>query len=123
MAEKLQGLADCCICHDTAALAAWREVLSATSPKNSSDPKYSIGYVEIYWVLEDDLGRLLGDSEKWDRGIRWLLGSEDLMSTEHFTRWLTSLVHYCFLADTRTDRVLYDIRADHTRYLSWFSIF
>jgi hypothetical protein len=36
-----------------------------------------IGFLEIFWVLEDRHGRLRGKAEDWDRGFRFFIGDID----------------------------------------------
>lgn len=75
-----------------------------------------VGYFEIFWVFEDPLGRLLGDAEEWDRGIRCFIGNTDFLKPGYIAICLSSLVHYCWLYDQRTDSVVFDVRAENMRY-------
>lgn len=77
--------------------------------------KESFGYFETYWVLEDELGRLLGDADLWDRALHCLIAKPSFRSGDKVKIWLSSLVHYCFLADARTQRVFADVKADNER--------
>lgn len=65
-------------------------------------------YAEIYWVKEDRLGQYLGAErvEDYDRGLHMLVGSSSLRGPHRVRAWLPSLVHYAFLDDPRTNRVL-----------------
>ena len=76
------------------------------------------GYFEIYWVKEDQLGRYIngGDIGNWDRGIHVLVGEQEFRGKERVKVWLSALVHYCWLADQRTERVVAEPRADHEKY-------
>ncbi|KAL4818464.1 acyl-CoA N-acyltransferase [Aspergillus spinulosporus] len=67
-----------------------------------SDPT---GYCELFWVLEDPVSRVLGDAGEFDRGIRCLMGDKDFLKPEQLKRNMSSLVHYCWLHDQRTNTV------------------
>ena len=74
------------------------------------------GYFEIYWVKEDKLGRLLGgDVGNYTRGIHALVGEEEYRGSHRVRVWLNALVHYCWLADTRTEQVMAEPRVDSTK--------
>ena len=74
------------------------------------------GYFEIYWVKEDKLGRLLGgDVGNYTRGIHALVGEEEYRGPHRVKVWLSSLVHYCWLADTRTEQVMAEPRVDSAK--------
>jgi len=73
------------------------------------------GYMEIYWVKEDRFGRLLGSVDNWTRGIHVLVGEEEFRGPHRIKVWLSSLVHYAWLADTRTDTVMLEPRIDNEK--------
>jgi hypothetical protein len=73
------------------------------------------GYFEIYWAPEDAVGRHATHPGGYDRGLRMLVGEEDFRGAARVRVWLSALVHYCWLADPRTDHVLADPRVDQTR--------
>jgi hypothetical protein len=73
------------------------------------------GYFQIYWVKESRLGRLRGDVDNYDRGIHSLFGEPDLFDPCRRSIWLSSLVHYCWLADIRTRAVMMELKMDHER--------
>ena len=75
------------------------------------------GYFEIYWVKEDQLGPHLdlGSTGDWDRGIHVLVGENEFRGKERVRVWLSALVHYCWLADQRTNRVLAEPRIDNPK--------
>lgn len=74
------------------------------------------GYFEIYWVKEDQLGRYIQDVSDWDRGFHVLVGEEEFRGKERVKVWLSALVHYCWLADQRTQRVFLEPRVDNEKY-------
>ncbi|EEH16314.2 hypothetical protein PABG_06401 [Paracoccidioides brasiliensis Pb03] len=78
------------------------------------------GYFEIYWVKEDLLGRLVpGPVGNYDRGIHCLVGEESFRGPHRVPVWLSSLVHFCWLADSRTETVMMEPRVDNTKLISY----
>ncbi len=76
------------------------------------------GYVEIYWVREDILGRHLDNGgDAWDRGIHCLVGEQEFRGRHRFRVWMSALVHYCFLADNRTQSVVMEPRVDNDKWV------
>lgn len=73
-------------------------------------------YYEIYWVKEDRLGRLLGgEVGNWSRGLHVLVGENEFRGAHRVKVWLSALVHWCWLADSRTDCVLLEPRVDNLK--------
>lgn len=73
------------------------------------------GYFEIYWVKEDKLGQLLGGVDDYDRGIHLLVGEQEYRGPHRVAIWLSALVHYCWLADMRTQTVMLEPRVDNEK--------
>ena len=75
------------------------------------------GFFEIYWVKEDHLGRYIADDEtgSWDRGFHVLVGEQEFRGAHRVRVWLSALVHYCWLADLRTARVMVEPRCDNEK--------
>lgn len=74
------------------------------------------GYFEVYWVKEDKLGLLLGgDVGNWTRGLHVLVGEEELRGPHRVKVWLSALVHWCWLADMRTDQIMCEPRVDNEK--------
>ncbi|KAL9614354.1 MAG: hypothetical protein Q9167_001157 [Letrouitia subvulpina] len=75
------------------------------------------GYFELYWVKEDQLGRQLSshDYGNWDRGFHALIGEQEFRGPHRVKVWMSALVHYCWLADARTERVLAEPRVDNKK--------
>lgn len=73
-------------------------------------------YFEIYWAKEDRLGPYY-DAQDWDRGWHVLVGEEDCRGRNWVTAWLPSLMHYLFLDDARTQRIVGEPRVDHAAQL------
>lgn len=70
------------------------------------------GYFEIYWVKEDILGRQI-DADDFDRGIHVFVGEE--WARGRVQAWLSSLCHWIFCADNRTNSVSLEPRVDNER--------
>ena len=68
-----------------------------------------MGYVEIVWAKENHVGQhypngvVVGD---WERGIHVLAGESKFVGSGMSETWIRSLVHYIYLADPRTERVI-----------------
>ncbi|RDW70600.1 GNAT family N-acetyltransferase [Aspergillus mulundensis] len=77
------------------------------------------GYFEIYWVKEDPLGSLIGGADNHDRGIHVLVGEQEFRGPHRVSAWLSSLVHFCWLADMRTQTVMLEPRVDNTKIISY----
>ncbi|KIW76643.1 hypothetical protein Z517_09087 [Fonsecaea pedrosoi CBS 271.37] len=78
------------------------------------------GYFEIYWVKEDRLGRLLGgEVGNYTRGLHVLIGEDEFRGPHRVKVWLSALVHYCFLADSRTETVMLEPRVDNTKFINY----
>jgi N5-hydroxyornithine acetyltransferase len=77
------------------------------------------GYFEIYWVREDRVSRLTGDRSvgDWDRGLHCLVGEQEFRGSHRVKVWLSALVHWCWLADLRTERVVMEPRVDNVKYV------
>lgn len=78
------------------------------------------GYFEIYYVKEDQLGRLLTDKDvsDWDRGFHGLVGEQEFRGEHRVKIWASALVHYLWLADPRTEKVLVEPRVDNEKFVS-----
>ena len=74
------------------------------------------GFFEIYWTKEDQLGKYVQQVDDWDRGFHVLVGEEEFRGKERVKVWLSALVHYCWLADMRTQRVFLEPRVDNEKY-------
>ncbi|KMU77672.1 aerobactin siderophore biosynthesis protein iucB [Coccidioides immitis H538.4] len=77
------------------------------------------GYFEIYWIKEANIAKLLlSPVGNWDRGFHCLIGEEEYRSSHRVQIWLSALVHYCWLADNRTENVILEPRVDNERLIS-----
>ncbi|KAL4891670.1 acyl-CoA N-acyltransferase [Aspergillus ambiguus] len=77
------------------------------------------GYFEIYWVKEDRLGPLIGNATNYDRGIHLLIGEQEFRGPHRVAIWLSALVHYCWLADSRTETVMLEPRVDNEKVIGY----
>lgn len=63
------------------------------------------GYFELYWAKEDRLGPHY-EAESHDRGWHVAIGEDAFRGKAFVSAWLPSLMHYMFLADPRTNRIV-----------------
>ena len=69
-------------------------------------------YFEVYWAKENRLGPYY-DTEDYDRGWHVAVGEDGYRGRDYVATWLPSLMHYMFLDDARTQRIVGEPRADH----------
>ncbi|MEM8290506.1 GNAT family N-acetyltransferase, partial [Morganella morganii] len=62
-------------------------------------------YFEAYWAKEDRIAPFYV-AEDYDRGIHMLVGEEAHRGPHKVACWLSALVHYLFLDDPRSQRVV-----------------
>lgn len=74
------------------------------------------GYFEVYWAKEDRLAPFCQATD-FDRGFHLLVGEETFRGRQWLEAWYPSLLHYMFLDDVRTQRVMAEPRADNERLL------
>lgn len=74
------------------------------------------GYFEIYWARENRIGPFY-DVDDYDRGWHVLVGEDGFRGRDYVSAWLPSLMHYLFLDDPRTRRIVGEPRADHAQQL------
>jgi RimJ/RimL family protein N-acetyltransferase len=73
-------------------------------------------YFEVYWAKEDRIAPFY-DVDDYDRGIHMLVGEENHRGPHKVASWLSALVHYLFLDDPRTQRVVAEPRADNAKMI------
>lgn len=76
----------------------------------------SFAYFEVYWAKEDVVGTFC-DAGDYDRGCHVIVGEESCRGREWFTAWLPSLLHFMFLDDPRTERIVQEPSSAHHRQL------
>lgn len=69
-------------------------------------------YFEIYWARESRIAPFY-DVGDYDRGWHVLVGEAAFRGKTFATAWLTSISHYIFLCDPRTQRAVGEPRNDH----------
>ena len=74
------------------------------------------GYFELYWARESRLGPLY-DADPYDRGWHVAIGDAAVRGRAQLSAWLPSLMHYLFLDDPRTVRIVGEPRADHAQQI------
>ena len=77
---------------------------------------HPFGYFEVYWAREDRIAPFY-DVHDFDRGWHVLVGEPAFRGRAWFTAWFPSLMHYLFLDDCRTMRIVAEPRADNERLL------
>ena len=70
------------------------------------------GYFEVYWAKENRLGPYY-DAHDYDRGWHVAIGEPAYRGKKWITAWLPSLMHFIFLDDPRTQRIVGEPRASH----------
>lgn len=75
-------------------------------------------YFEAYWAKEDRIAPFY-DAGDYDRGIHMLVGEENHRGPHKVASWLSALVHYLFLDDPRTQRVVAEPRADNGKMIGY----
>lgn len=75
-------------------------------------------YFEAYWAKEDRIAPFY-DAGDYDRGIHMLVGEEHHRGPHKVASWLSALVHYLFLDDPRTERVVAEPRADNAKMIGY----
>jgi acetyl CoA:N6-hydroxylysine acetyl transferase len=73
-------------------------------------------YFEVYWAKENRLGPYY-DVENYDRGWHVVVGEDGYRGRHYVATWLPSLMHYLFLDDPRTQRIVGEPRADHAQQI------
>ncbi|MFU2330048.1 GNAT family N-acetyltransferase [Pseudomonas sp. NFX98] len=75
-------------------------------------------YFEAYWAKEDRIAPFY-DTGDYDRGIHMLVGEENHRGPHKVASWLSALVHFLFLDDPRTQRVVAEPRADNAKMIGY----
>ncbi|MGJ5176279.1 GNAT family N-acetyltransferase [Bradyrhizobium oligotrophicum] len=76
----------------------------------------SFGYFELYWAKENRIAPFY-DAADYDRGWHVIVGEDAFRGRDFITAWLPSLMHYMFLDDSRTMRIVGEPAAAHAQQL------
>ena len=74
------------------------------------------GYFEVYWAKENRLGPYY-EAQDYDRGWHVLVGEDAFRGKAWLTAWLPSLMHFIFLDDARTQRIVGEPKASHAQQI------
>jgi RimJ/RimL family protein N-acetyltransferase len=74
------------------------------------------GYFELYWAKENRLAPFY-DAGDHDRGWHVVVGEDAFRGRDFISAWLPSLMHYMFLDDARTQRIVGEPAAAHHQQL------
>jgi len=75
-------------------------------------------YFEVYWAKEDRIAPFY-DVDDYDRGVHLLVGESKHQGPGKVEAWFRGLLHYMFLDDPRTRRIVGDPRIDHVRWIEY----
>ncbi|WP_395664375.1 GNAT family N-acetyltransferase [Methylocella sp.] len=75
-------------------------------------------YFEIYWAKEDRIAPFY-DVGDHDRGVHLLVGDSKHQGPGKVEAWFRALLHFMFLDDLRTRRIVGDPRVDHVRWIEY----
>jgi RimJ/RimL family protein N-acetyltransferase len=75
-------------------------------------------YFEFYWAKEDRLGPFY-DAGDFDRGLHLLIGDAQFQSAGKLKAWWSGVLHYMFIDDPRTERLVGEPRIDHVRHIAY----
>ncbi len=110
------------IWQETGSLAAHEAYLArlqadpATLPLLACLDGTPFGYIELYWARESRLGPLY-EAGPYDRGWHVAIGDAGRRGRAILSAWLPSLMHYLFLDEPRTQRIVGEPRADHAQQI------
>ncbi|PYC16944.1 GNAT family N-acetyltransferase [Pseudomonas mosselii] len=74
-------------------------------------------YLEAYWAKEDRIAPFC-DAQDHDRGFHLLVGEKRFLGRQRTDMLLSSIVHYLFLDDARTHRVVVEPRSDNAKMIA-----
>ncbi|CCG83763.1 protein of unknown function [Taphrina deformans PYCC 5710] len=78
----------------------------------------AFAYFELYHAKEDAISLFAGAGD-YDRGFHALVGHEAYRGPDRVRVWISSVTHYLFLADDRTQRVMLEPRVDNETFIGY----
>ncbi|MBK5001734.1 acetyltransferase [Pseudomonas sp. S31] len=75
-------------------------------------------YFEAYWAKEHGIAPYY-TADDYDRGVHMLVGEESHRGPHKVASWLSALVHYLFLDDPRTQRVVAEPRTSNGKMIGY----
>jgi acetyl CoA:N6-hydroxylysine acetyl transferase len=79
---------------------------------------HPLGYFELYWAKEDRIAPYY-QVDDYDRGLHMLVGEQHHRGPDKVEAWLTSLVHYMFLDEPRTQNIVAEPRHDNAKMIGY----
>lgn len=76
------------------------------------------GYFEFYWAKEDRIAPFY-DAHDFDRGLHLLIGDARFQSAGKLKAWWSGVLHYMFVDEPRTQRLVGEPRVDHVRHIAY----
>lgn len=76
----------------------------------------AFGYFEVYWAKENRLGPYYSAND-YDRGWHVAVGEPAFRGKAWISAWLPSLMHFMFLDDPRTQRIVGEPSASHAQQI------
>ena len=78
----------------------------------------AFAYFEVYWAKQDRIAPFYQCGD-FDRGIHMLVGEEGHRGPHKVKAWLSSLVHYLFMQDSRTEVIVSEPRSDNEKMIHY----
>jgi acetyl CoA:N6-hydroxylysine acetyl transferase len=76
----------------------------------------TFGYFEVYWAKENRLGPFY-EANDYDRGWHVAIGEPACRGKQFIAAWLPSLMHFMFLDEARTQRIVGEPSATHAQQI------
>ncbi len=80
-----------------------------------------VAYFEFYWTPEDRLAPYY-DYEPFDRGFHFLIGEKSFLGVQNTDAIIKSALHFLFIDDPRTRRVMAEPRHDNAKVLKYVEL-
>lgn len=93
----------------------------ATTPLIAFINDEPFAYFELYWSKEDRIAPYYSVQD-FDRGIHMLVGSEKYRGPDNVRLWMTSLCHFAFLSDSRTEIIVSEPSSENEKIIDYLKI-